>query len=43
MVRIRNYNRYEKDKDEIIVLSDRETRAIIALFSKLKENDILPF
>ena len=40
---LRNYNRYEKEKDEIIVLSDRETRAIIALFSKLKENDILPF
>lgn len=42
-ITIRNYNRYDKDKDEIICLSDKETRAIIDLFRKLKENDILPF
>lgn len=42
-ITIRNYNRYEKDKDKIIVLSDKETKAIIDLFRKLKENDILPF
>lgn len=42
-ITIRNYNRYEKDEDEIIVLSDKETRAIISLFGKLKEHDILPF
>ena len=42
-ITLRNYNRYDKDKDEIICLSDKETRAIINLFRKLKEYDILPF
>ena len=40
-ITLRNYT--DKDKDEIICLSDTETRAIIALFRKLKEHDILPF
>lgn len=42
-ITLRNYNTHDKDKDEIICLSDAETRAIIGLFRKLKENDILPF
>lgn len=42
-ITLRNYDRYNKDKDEIIILSDSETQAIIRLFRKLKENDILPF
>lgn len=42
-ITLRNYDRYNKDKDEIIVFSERETEAIIRLFIKLKERDILPF
>ncbi len=40
---LRNYNEYGKDNDEIIVLSETETGAILRLFQKLKERDILPF
>lgn len=40
---LRNYNQYRKDNDEIIILSENETGAIIRLFQKLKERDILPF
>ena len=40
---LRNYNQYGKDNDEIIILSGNETGAIIRLFQKLKERDILPF
>jgi hypothetical protein len=42
-ITIRNYNALDKNKDKIICLSDKETRAIIDLFRKLKEHDILPF
>lgn len=42
-ITIRNYNLYDKKSDEIICLSDKETKAIIDLFRQLKENDILPF
>ena len=38
---LRNYT--DKDKDEIICFDENETRAIIALFRQLKENNILPF
>ena len=40
-ITLRNYT--DKDKDEIICFDDNETRAIINLFRKLKEHDILPF
>ena len=40
---LRNYNQYGKDNDEIIILSENKTGAIIRLFQKLKERDILPF
>lgn len=40
---LRNYNEYGKDNDEIILLSETETNAIIRLFQKLKSYDILPF
>lgn len=40
---LRNYNQYGKDNDEIIVLSETETGAILRLFQKLKSYDILPF
>lgn len=42
-ITLRNYDRYNQDKDEIIVFNKRETEAIIRLFIKLKERDILPF
>ena len=42
-ITLRNYNAGDKNKDEIICLSDTETRAIISLFRKLKDHDILPF
>lgn len=40
---LRNYDRYNKNNDEIIVLNENETSAIIRLFQKLKSHDILPF
>lgn len=43
LITFRNYNPNDKDRDEIICLSYEETRAIIDLFRKLKEHDILPF
>lgn len=39
---IRNYD-YEKDNDEIIILNQIETKAIIDLFKILNKNEILPF
>lgn len=42
-ITLRNYNAGDKDKDEIICFNDTETRAIVSLFRKLKEHDILPF
>lgn len=34
-ITLRNYNRQDKDKDEIIILSRDETNALFALFSKI--------
>lgn len=42
-ITLRNYDSYVKDKDEIIILSDKETEAIFDLFRKLKNKDMLPF
>ena len=42
-ITLRNYNSCEKDKDEIIILSYEETQAIINLFKRLKQHDMLPF
>lgn len=43
---LRNYNKYNKDNDDILVFSKTETRAIIELFRKtsqdIKSNE-LPF
>lgn len=38
-ITLRNYDNSNKDKDEIIVLSNSETDAIFALFSKLGERN----
>ena len=45
-ITLRNYDRRNKDKDEIIILSERETDALFALFSKMgqkNKNFDLPF
>lgn len=45
-ITLRNYDRSNKNKDEIIVLSDSETNALFALFSKIgqkNKNYDLPF
>ena len=42
-ITLRNYNSCEKDKDEIIILSDEETKAIFDLFRRFKQQDMLPF
>lgn len=45
-ITLRNYDRSNKDKDEIIILSKRETEAVVRLFSELRStfgNNILPF
>lgn len=45
-ITLRNYDRSNKNKDEIIILSDRETDALFALFSKIGQkhrNFDLPF
>lgn len=34
-ITLRNYNSYDKDKDEIIILTSNETKAIFTLFSKI--------
>ena len=45
-ITLRNYDRSNKDKDEIIILSKSETEALFALFSKIgqkNKNYDLPF
>lgn len=45
-ITLRNYNPINKDEDEIIILSNQETSAIIHLFSQmgaLISNNRLPF
>ena len=45
-ITLRNYDRSNKDKDEIIILSNTETEAIFALFSRIgqkNKNYDLPF
>lgn len=41
-ITLRNYTT-NKDKDEIIILSNEETRAIFNLIKELKKHDMLPF
>ena len=46
VITLRNYARSNKDKDEIIILSNTETEAIFALFSRIgqkNKNYDLPF
>jgi len=46
VITLRNYDRSNKDKDEIIILSNTETEAIFALFSRIgqkNKNYDLPF
>lgn len=45
---IRKYDRYNEDKDEIIIFSQNETREVVKLFSQFKSlcnsrTDDLPF
>lgn len=45
-ITLRNYDRSNKDKDEIIILSNSETEALFALFSRIGQktkNHDLPF
>ena len=45
-ITLRNYDRSNKDKDEIIILSNSETEALFALFSRIgqkNKNYDLPF
>lgn len=45
-ITLRNYDRSNKNKDEIIILSDSETSALFALFSKMGQkhkNYDIPF
>lgn len=45
-ITFRKYNREEKDKDVIVVLTQKETNALIALFKGIKDKfkiDDLPF
>lgn len=45
-ITLRNYDRSNKNKDEIIILSNTETTALFALFSKIgqkNKNFDLPF
>jgi hypothetical protein len=45
-ITLRNYDRSNKDKDEIIVLSNSETEALFLLFSRIgqkNKNYDLPF
>ena len=45
-ITLRNYDRSDKNKDEIIILSDSETNALFALFSKMGQkykNYDIPF
>lgn len=36
-ITLRNYDRSNKDKDEIIIFSETETKALFALFSRMKD------
>lgn len=38
-ITLRNYDRSNKDKDEIIILSKSETEALFALFSKIGQKN----
>lgn len=45
-ITLRNYDRSNKDKDEIIILSNSETEALFLLFSRMGQknrNYTLPF
>lgn len=43
-ITLRNYDRSDKNKDEIIILSDSETNALFALFNKIGQKiKKLPF
>ena len=46
-ITLRNYNPYDKDADEIMILSDTETRAIFDLMRVMKglgvKNEDIPF
>lgn len=45
-ITLRNYDRSNKNKDEIIILSNSETKALFELFSKMGEtlkNYSIPF
>ena len=44
-ITLRNYDCYDKNQDEIIILSKEETKAIFSLFNRLSEmgEDWLPF
>ena len=43
-ITLRNYDRSDKNKDEIIILSDSETNALSALFNKIGQKiKNLPF
>lgn len=45
-ITLRNYDRSNKDKDEIIIFSETETKALFALFARMKDvrqNCNLPF
>jgi hypothetical protein len=45
-ITLRNYDRSSKDKDEIIIFSETETKALFALFYRMKDvrqNCNLPF
>lgn len=45
-ITLRNYDRSNKDKDEIIILSNAETEALFLLFSRMwqkNKNYTLPF
>lgn len=42
-ITLRNYDNCDKEKDEIIILSQQETRAIFNLIKELKRHDMLPF
>lgn len=45
-ITLRNYDRSNKDKDEIIILSNSETEALFLLFSRMEQkhrNYTLPF
>lgn len=42
-ITLRNYNLEDKNKDQILILTYNETRALIDLFKLLIQKDLLPF